>query len=145
MDEFTNCITLLSTLYNRLRFASYAAVATSNWVEAHSFLVRWLHPMEVMFGAAEVRQDRECQNVLHVVVITPYAYLCISHFYQEHDTTNRENDNTLLGKSEIKTNQSGGISARIPHTTFGTLTFRCHLADKRWSQVSFLLPLRYAL
>lgn len=46
------------------RFASYAAVATSKWVEAHSFLLRWLHAMEVMFGAAEVRGriDSECKG-----------------------------------------------------------------------------------
>lgn len=36
------------------RYASYAAIATQRWAMAHSFLSRWLHPMETMFGAAEV-------------------------------------------------------------------------------------------
>lgn len=36
------------------RYASYAAVAMHDWVKAHSFLLRWLHPMDEMFGAAEV-------------------------------------------------------------------------------------------
>lgn len=36
------------------RYASYAAVATRSWVKARSFLLRWLHPMDTMFGAAEV-------------------------------------------------------------------------------------------
>eukprot|EP00903_Cladosiphon_okamuranus_P012967 g12103.t1 len=41
-------------LLRTLRYASYAAIATQRWVSAYSFLSRWLHPMETMFGAAEV-------------------------------------------------------------------------------------------
>ncbi|CBJ49061.1 conserved unknown protein [Ectocarpus siliculosus] len=41
-------------LLRTLRYASYAAIATHSWSKAYSFLSRWLHPMDAMYGAAEV-------------------------------------------------------------------------------------------
>ncbi|CAM9175445.1 unnamed protein product [Ectocarpus sp. 12 AP-2014] len=41
-------------LLRTLRYASYAAIATQSWSKAYSFLSRWLRPMDVMYGAAEV-------------------------------------------------------------------------------------------
>ncbi|CAM9092145.1 unnamed protein product [Hapterophycus canaliculatus] len=41
-------------LLRTLRYGSMAAIATKSWGKAHSFLSRWLHPMDKMFGAAEV-------------------------------------------------------------------------------------------
>ncbi|CAM9545159.1 unnamed protein product [Scytosiphon promiscuus] len=41
-------------LLRTLRYCSMAAIATCSWGKAHAFLNRWLHPMDTMFGAAEV-------------------------------------------------------------------------------------------